>query len=273
MIDSFAPLASSSVVCAKPVFPSRHPVLSVVFMRLSRFLSEIGCQATQPAHGWEMMLPRNIPARFSQQSFTRLPDFSHKRSMLHGTMTETTNQRSVSAKLSDEILCLSCQLEQPACPMILCSFVCGWSGCSSPLCLQSDLSSTSLCFRCAEPLFRSLVQVGFGALAPQLPESLHVSLLHCPEPGCTLPCQDVRHNAVCCEFLRLGLRILEVQINLFHAYNRCNSLFILCKLEDCSNREMCGYASVAHQTNITERVFADTIREHTSILLPGPACT
>ena len=130
--------------------------------------------------------------------------------------------------------------------MILCSFVGGWSSCPSPLCFQSDQSSDSLRFHCAEPLFRSLVQVGFGALEPQLQQSLHVSL-HCPEPGCTLSCQDVRHNAVCCDFLCLGLRILEVQINLFHAHSRCNSLFILCKLEDCGNREMCGYASVAHQ--------------------------
>ena len=146
-------------------------------MRLSRFLPEIGCQAAHMLPGWEMMLPQNNPARFAQQSFTRLPDFLPQAEHAPWNNTETTNQRSVPVKLSDEILCLSCQLEQPACPMILCSFVCGWSSCPSPLCFQNDVSSASLRFHCAEPLFRSLVQVGFGALAPQHPETLHVSLL------------------------------------------------------------------------------------------------
>ena len=69
-------IASSSAVCAKPVFPSRHPVLPVVLMNLSRFLPENGCQAAHLFLGWDLMLPHNIPSRFGQQSFTRLPDFS-----------------------------------------------------------------------------------------------------------------------------------------------------------------------------------------------------
>ena len=47
------PIASSSVVRAKPVFPSRHPFLSVVLMRLSRLLSKVGCQATHLLQRWE----------------------------------------------------------------------------------------------------------------------------------------------------------------------------------------------------------------------------
>ena len=156
-----------------------------------------------------MMLPHNIPARFTPQSFT-------------------INQRNVSVKLSDEILSLSCQLEQPACPMVLCSFVCGWSSCPSPLCFHSDLSSAHLCFHCADALLRSLVQEGIGTLAPG------------PRPNGVLFCQDVCHNAVCSELLRLRLRILEVQIDLFHAHNRCYDLFILRNLEHSGSREMRG---------------------------------
>ena len=47
-----ARIASGSAVCAKPVFPSRHPVLPVVLMRLSRFIPEIGCQAAHLLPGW-----------------------------------------------------------------------------------------------------------------------------------------------------------------------------------------------------------------------------
>ena len=107
----------------------------------------------------------------------------------------------------------------------------------------------------------TLVQVGLGTLAPQFPESLHVPLLRCPGPRGVLICQDVCHSAVCSELLRLWLRILEVQLDLLHAHNSCYHLFILCKLEHGSNREMRGYASGAYQTDIKERVFADTIRE------------
>ena len=141
--------------------------------------------------------------------------------MFHGTNTQTTDLTNVSVKLSDEILNLSCQLEQPACPMILCSFVCGWSCCPSPLCFQSDLSTASLRLRSAEILLRTLVQVGLGTLSPQLPESLHVSLLRFPGPRGVLLCQDVCHRVVCSELLRLRLRILEVQIDLLPAHNRC----------------------------------------------------
>ena len=146
--------------------------------------------------------------------------------------------------------------------MILCSFVCGRSCCPSPLRFQSDLSTASLCLRSAELLLRTPVQVGLGTLTPQLPESLHVSLLRCPGPRFVLLCQDACHSAVCNELLRLRLRILEVQFDLLLAHNRCYLLFILCNLEHGGNREMCGYASGAHQTDITERVFADTIRKY-----------
>ena len=112
------------------------------------------------------------------------------------------------------------------------------------------------------PLLHSLVQVCFCTLAPQFPVPLHVSLLHCAGPDDVLLCQDVCPNTVCSELLRLRLRSLEVQIGLSHSHNRCDDLLTLCKLEHSGNGQMRGYACVAHQTNITKRVFADTIRKH-----------
>ena len=105
------------------------------------------------------------------------------------------------------------------------------------------------------PLLHSLVQVSFCTLR----STVHRASAG---PNDVLLCQDVCHNTVCSELLRLRLRVLEVQIDLSHSHSRCYDLFILWKLEHSGNREMRGYACVAHQTNITKRVFAVLIRKH-----------
>ena len=44
----------------KANFPSRHPILSVVLVRLSRLLSQVSCKTTRLLQGWETMLPHNL---------------------------------------------------------------------------------------------------------------------------------------------------------------------------------------------------------------------
>ena len=53
-------------------FPSRHPIISVVFVCLPRLLPQVSCQST---HLLPTMLAHNLPARVMQERNARQPDF------------------------------------------------------------------------------------------------------------------------------------------------------------------------------------------------------
>ena len=84
IVNPCAPIACRFVVCAKPTCPSRHPILPVILMCLSRLCSQVSCQSTlDPGMGGDSASQSpNVHLATTQDQTI---DIFHKCTTCHGT--------------------------------------------------------------------------------------------------------------------------------------------------------------------------------------------
>ena len=268
----FAPIACRFVICAKPNFPSSHPLLPVILVCLSRLCSHVDCPCTDLIQGCETTVLHNLPTCFLQQPNIAQSNSFRKWTVLHGITLQITNLIDVPMKLFDQDLDLSCQFEQPARLMNLRFFMDNRSCYCSPLCFSCDLIMIRLHFVLIVRYW-PLMQLDFSILVTEFRESLHITLMSCIDPLSVVLWQNVFHNSVCEKLLCLWVKITTIQIDLLHTRNYCYRLFIFRRRQHNGHNNVCRYVAFSHrsisQSGNLEIGFTST----TSILFQGSACT